>query len=51
MKAFTEWFRNYLKCDWEDYEGNLGESDMERAFQAGREYEAKLCAGVVVNKI
>jgi len=48
---FADWFKKYLKCDWEDYEGNLGENDMENAFNAGREYEAKLQAGIVVDKI
>lgn len=40
--GFIEWFKQYLKCEWEDYEGNLTESDMQRAFEAGREYEAKI---------
>jgi len=39
---FKEWFKNYLKCEWEDFEGNINDNDMQNAFEAGREYEAKL---------
>lgn len=37
---FAKWFLNYLGCEWEDCERNLNESDMQRAFEAGRAYEA-----------
>jgi hypothetical protein len=39
MLDFDEWFVEHLGCEWEDYEENLGEGNMARAFQAGREYE------------
>jgi hypothetical protein len=47
---FPEWFVKYLGCEWEDCDRNLNESDMQRAFEAGRAYEAKLWQSVATNK-